>query len=259
MGNQTAHERLLTTDATNQSDEFNVMKTPPYCSFIIPAYNEERRIEASLHKARAYFAAQPYSSEILVVNDGSHDQTSSVVRTFPEVRLLEQPRNMGKGAAVRRGMMEAQGTYRIFSDADFSTPITETARMLERLESGVQVCIGSRGVNKSLVKRHQPWYREFLGNQFNVLIQALITPGITDTQCGFKGFSAAAAQEIFSRTKLDGFVFDVEALYIARKCGYTIEELPVEWYNDADSRVRFRHSLQILREVFLIKRLHSHW
>jgi dolichyl-phosphate beta-glucosyltransferase len=228
----------------------------PHLSFIIPAYNEASRLQPSLAKAQEYFAAQSYSTEIIVVNDGSKDDTALVAASVGNIRLLEQPRNMGKGAAVRRGMLEAQGKYRIFSDADFSTPVHETARILERLYEGADVCIGSRGVDTTLVKKHQPWYRETLGKMVNVVVQAAFIPGIADTQCGFKGFRAAAAETIFSRTQLNGWMFDLEALYIASKLGLEIDEISVEWYNDERSTVSFRHSWQILREILSIKRLH---
>ena len=228
----------------------------PHLSFIIPAYNEALRIAPSLAKAQEYFAAQSYTTEIIVVNDGSKDATSQVVAEIDGITLLEQPRNMGKGAAVRRGMMEARGEYRIFSDADFSTPIHETARVLARLYESADVCIGSRGVDTTLVKKHQPWYRETLGKMVNVIVQTAFIPGISDTQCGFKGFRAAAAEAVFSRAKLNGWMFDLEALYIASKLHLQIDEIPVEWYNDERSTVSFRHSWQILREIFSIKRLH---
>lgn len=234
----------------------------PYLSFIIPAYNEAQRLAPSLQKALQYFDSQPYSVEILVVNDGSKDSTSRVAGDIaqkdPRIKVLEQPRNMGKGAAVRRGMLEAEGEFRIFSDADFSTPIHETARVLERLQSGIDVCIGSRGIDTSLVKKHQPWYREKLGKMVNVIVQAAFISGITDTQCGFKGFRSEAAKQVFSRAQLNGWMFDLEALYIASKLGLTIEEIPVEWYNDERTTVSFRHSWQILREILSIKRLHRH-
>lgn len=228
----------------------------PHLSFIIPAYNEASRIVPSLAKAQAYFAAQAYTTEILVVNDGSTDDTTSVAKSVGGVRVLEQPRNMGKGAAVRRGMMEAKGEFRIFSDADFSTPIYETARVLERLQDRADICIGSRGVDTTLVKKHQPWYRETLGKMVNIVVQAAFIPGISDTQCGFKGFRAAAAEAVFSRAQLNGWMFDLEALYIASKLHLRIDEIPVEWYNDERSTVSFRHSWQIIREILSIKRLH---
>lgn len=228
----------------------------PHLSFIIPAYNEGSRLQPSLAKAQEYFAAQSYSTEIIVVNDGSKDDTAAVATSTGGITLLNQPRNMGKGAAVRRGMLEAKGEYRIFSDADFSTPIHETARVLERLYAGADVCIGSRGVDTSLVKKHQPWYRETLGKMVNVVVQTAFIPGIADTQCGFKGFRAAAAETIFSRAQLNGWMFDLEALYVASKLGFEIDEISVEWYNDERSTVSFRHSWQILREIVSIKRLH---
>jgi dolichyl-phosphate beta-glucosyltransferase len=234
---------------------------PPYLSLIIPAFNEADRIAASLTKALAYLNDQPFNAEILVVNDGSTDATSDVVRSFFGRRgvtlwLLEQPANMGKGAAVRRGMLEARGELRVFTDADLSTPIYELKPMLHYLTSGTDVCIGSRGVDETLVKKHQPWYREFLGKSINKVIQAQFTRGIRDTQCGFKGFTASAAQQIFSRTKLDGFIFDVEVLYVARKLGLEIEEIAVEWYNDARSTVTLSHARNIIGEMMTIKKLH---
>jgi dolichyl-phosphate beta-glucosyltransferase len=238
----------------------------PHLSFIIPAYNEAARLGASLEKAFTYFTQQSYSVEILVVNDGSKDATSEIVRAWEQrwsvVRLCEQPRNMGKGAAVRRGMLEAMGDYRIFSDADFSTPIHETARLLGYLQGdivsdgGVDVCIGSRGIDTSLVKKHQPKYREMLGKMVNLIVQRFFIPGITDTQCGFKGFRADAAVRVFSLARLNGWMFDLESLYIASKLGLRVKEIPVEWYNDERSTVGFRHSFQILREFLAIKRLH---
>ena len=234
----------------------------PHLSFIIPAYNEAARLGASLEKAFIYFSQQSYSVEILVVNDGSKDATSEIVRAWEQrwsvVRLCEQPRNMGKGAAVRRGMLEATGDYRIFSDADFSTPIHETARLLGYLQGddGMDVCIGSRGIDTSLVKKHQPKYREILGKMVNLIVQRFFIPGITDTQCGFKGFRADAAEQVFSLARLNGWMFDLESLYIASKLGLRVKEIPVEWYNDERSTVGFRHSFQILREFLAIKRLH---
>jgi dolichyl-phosphate beta-glucosyltransferase len=229
-------------------------------SFIIPAFDEAARIETSLVKAREYFASQSYQCEVLVVDDGSRDRTAEIVSRHADegIRLLQQPRNMGKGAAVRRGMLEAKGAYRIFSDADFSTPVTETARMLEQLEQ-FDVVIGSRGIDASYIKKHQPWYRESMGKMFNLLVQVVAIPGIKDTQCGFKGFRAVAADAIFSRTKIDGFSFDVEALFLARRLGYSIKEMPVEWHNDERSTLNpISDSLKMIRELLRIRALHRH-
>ena len=227
-------------------------------SFIIPAFNEGARIEASLIKTREYFAAQSYECEVLVVDDGSRDETSEIVKRHAGegIRLIQQPRNMGKGAAVRRGMLEGKGTYRIFSDADFSTPITETVRMMAALKEH-DVVIGSRGIDSSYIKKHQPWYRESMGKVFNLFVQATAIPRIKDTQRGFKGVRGPAAEATFSRAKIDGFSFDVEALFLARRLGYSIKEMPVEWHDDARSTLNpISDSVKMLRELLKIRALH---
>ena len=228
-------------------------------SFIIPAYNEATRIEASLETALAYFDDASYTTEIIVVDDGSYDTTCEVVERFTDrgVRLLRQKKNMGKGAAVRRGMLDGTGKARIFSDADFSTPVEETARALELLRE-YDVAIGSRAIDRSTVEVHQPWYRETMGKVFNLFVQTLAIPGIKDTQCGFKAFRADAAEEIFSRARIDGFSFDVEALYIARRLGYSIAEYPVRWINDERSTVNpVTDSIRMFGELVRIRRLHA--
>ncbi len=227
-------------------------------SFIIPAYNEAERIGRSLEKSIAWFSERDYAWEILVVDDGSKDNTAAIVEAFAGqgVALLRQPRNMGKGAAVRRGMLEGTGEYRIFSDADFSTPIEEVEPALEHLEQ-YDVAIGSRAIDRSSVKLHQPWYRETMGKMFNLLVQVVAVSGIKDTQCGFKGFRAEAARNVFNRTKIDGFSFDVEALFIARKFGYSIKEFPVEWHNDARSTLNpVTDSIKMFQELLKIRSLH---
>lgn len=229
----------------------------PYLSFIIPAYNEEARLERSLRKAVEYFSQQSYTTELIVVDDGSRDNTVGVAQAFPSVVVLQQPRNMGKGAAVRRGMMEARGEYRIFSDADFSTPVEETAKVLSRLEQGADICIGSRAIDESYIKVHQPWYRERMGKLFNFFVQMLLFKGIRDTQCGFKGFCAASAQAIFSRTKIDGFGFDVEVLYLARLLKFSIDQVAVEWYNDERTTVNpLTDATRMFFELLSIRKLH---
>ncbi|MBC8145987.1 MAG: glycosyltransferase family 2 protein [bacterium] len=227
-------------------------------SLIIPAYNEADRIGASLEKTLEWAAAQSFAVEVLVVDDGSRDNTVEVASRYAGegIRVLAQPRNMGKGAAVRRGMLEAKGAYRIFTDADFSTPITEATRVLAEL-ANCDVVIGSRAIDSSFIKEHQPWYRESMGKAFNLLVQLLAVPGIHDTQCGFKGFRARAAQELFSRTKIDGFGFDVEVLYLARRLSFGIKEIPVEWYNDPRSTLNpVADSLKMLGELLRVRRLH---
>ncbi len=227
-------------------------------SLIIPAYNEAARIGRSLQAGLDYLASVPYSWEILVVDDGSSDDTAARVEEFRDsgIRLIRLDRNRGKGAAVRRGMLEGTGERRVFTDADFSTPIEELAPMLAHLDEH-DIAIGSRAVDRSRVEVHQPWYRETMGKIFNLFVQTLAVPGIKDTQCGFKGFRGDVAEDVFSRAKSDGFSFDVEALYIARRLGYSIVEFPVRWINDDRSTVNpVTDSIRMFGELMKIRRLH---
>lgn len=227
-------------------------------SIIIPAYNEEERIENSLNSAIEFLTSKNYNFEIIVVDDGSTDKTVSIASQFTDkVVVLEQPKNMGKGAAVRRGMLEAKGDIRIFTDADFSTPIYEVEKIVERITSGADICIGSRALDPSMIKKHQPFYREFMGKTFNKFVQFILVKGITDTQCGFKGFTGKATDIVFPNAKINGFSFDVEILYLASKADLNIEQVSVEWYNDARSKVNpIKDSIMMLIELFRIKRLH---
>ncbi len=231
----------------------------PYLSIIIPAYNESDRIKASLQKAVDYLGNKDYEYEIIVADDGSTDDTVEIANNFHEkVRAIALPKNTGKGAAVRMGMLEAKGEIRIFTDADFSTPIYEIEKIIYSLKNNYDVVIGSRALDYDMVKEHQPFYREFMGKTFNKFVQLMVIKGIKDTQCGFKGFTAAAAKEIFSKAKIDGFSFDVEALYLAKRANLKIDEVPVEWYNDDRSKVNpITDSISMLIEIFKIKKLHS--
>jgi dolichyl-phosphate beta-glucosyltransferase len=229
----------------------------PFISLIIPAYNEEDRIVPSLKKATAYFESKEYNFEIIVVDDGSSDNTYFAAKNFDGVNAIRLTPNQGKGAAVRAGMLAAKGTLRLFADADFSTPIYEIDKLFSAIESGAQVAIGSRAVNYNLIKEHQPFYREFMGKTFNKLTQALVIKGIQDTQCGFKMFTAQAAEQIFRVAKVDHFGFDVEILFLAHKAGFKIAEVPVEWYNDERSKVNpIKDSYKMLKELFRIKNMH---
>jgi dolichyl-phosphate beta-glucosyltransferase len=210
----------------------------PSLSVVIPAYNEARRLPATLERVKAHLGGAKRAFEVVVVDDGSSDGTADVARAAGgAVRVLRHEPNRGKGYAVRRGMLAATGERRLMTDADLSTPIEELARLEAEIDRGVDVAIGSRAVAGARIEVHQPAYREAMGRLFNVLVQALLLPGLADTQCGFKLFTAAAAATAFGACRLDGFSFDVEALYVARRRGLRIAEVPVMWRNDAATRV----------------------
>jgi dolichyl-phosphate beta-glucosyltransferase len=244
-----------------------------YLSLIIPAYKEASRITASLEKIFAYLGSQNYEAEVIVVDDGSPDNSVEVIQAafakytpigqalLPvKARLIELGANAGKGAAVREGMLAATGSIRIFTDADLSTPIHEVEKVISAIErEGYDVVIGSRALEgRKLVKVHQPWYRETMGRFFNLLVQVFVLRGIKDTQCGFKGFRAEAAEKIFRQQKVMGFSFDVEILYLAKKSGYKIKEVAVEWYNDERTTVgALSDSAKMFFELLRIRGLHK--
>ncbi len=188
---------------------------------------------------REYLDAWGHAYEIVVVDDGSGDATAERARAAggDALTVVSNETNRGKGYSVRRGMLLARGERRLMSDADLSTPIEELPQLVARMDEGFDVVIASRALPGSRIEIHQPWYRENSGRVFNLLVRALALPDIHDTQCGFKLFSAAAARESFEAASLDGFCFDVEVLYIARRRGFKIAEIPVTWRNDAASRV----------------------
>jgi dolichyl-phosphate beta-glucosyltransferase len=208
----------------------------PDLSVIIPAFNEAGRLPRTLERVNAFLRQWSRSYEVLVADDGSTDETAQKARDAGAT-VLRDDRNRGKGHAVRRGMLAARGQRLLMTDADLSTPIEELPRFLARMDEGFEVVIGSRALPGSTIEVHQPWYRENMGRVYNLFVRALALPGLRDTQCGFKLWSARAAREAFAAARLDGFSFDVEALYVARKRGYRIAELPVTWRNDAASRV----------------------
>lgn len=210
----------------------------PSLSLVIPAFNEAQRLPATLARVHAYLDARGGPCQVLVVDDGSIDGTAEVARAGPgAVEVLRHAVNRGKGHAVRAGMLAATGERRLMTDADLSTPIEELARLEAELERGCDVAIGSRAVAGARIEVHQPLYRELMGRLFNRLVQLLLLPGLHDTQCGFKLWRADAAVAAFTACRLDGFSFDVEALYVARRRGLRIAELPVTWRNDAATRV----------------------
>jgi len=226
-------------------------------TIVIPAFNEEERLPASLGAISAYLAARPSAPqvEVLVVDDGSLDATAARAeeagrRHGLDLRVIRLPKNRGKGFAVRTGCLEAAGRLILVSDADFSTPIYEWEKLAS---ANAPVAIGSRALDESLVKEHQSLGRRTMGKLFNRIVRLLVVPGIHDTQCGFKLFTREAARAIFSRARVDRFAFDVEALALARELGYPIAEVPVLWFNSPDSRVTLFGGAQAYLELFRIQ------
>ncbi len=220
-------------------------------SIVIPAYNEAARLPQTLDTISTYLAIQTWTSEIIVVDDGSSDQTAELVRNHPSrPRLIQHDRNRGKGAAVRTGMLAARGDWRLLTDADLSTPIEELERLWAERQRA-EVIIGSRRAAGARVEKRQVWWKVWLGQLGNLVIQGLLVPGIKDTQCGFKLFSARC-QRLFELQRLNHFGYDFELLFLARRFGYPIIELPVRWINDAQSKVRGRDYFRTLLEIVQI-------
>ena len=219
-----------------------------YLSIVVPAYNEQDRLPDTLTAIADYLSKRDFSHELLVVDDGSRDNTREVVREFaasrPWVRLVQyddesgHALNKGKGFAVRAGIEAAVGRDILFSDADLSTPIEDMERLLPPISRGVcDVAIASRALPESNLDVRQPAHREWMGRRFNKMVQALAVPGIVDTQCGFKAFRGDVAKRLFALAQIDGFGFDPEILFLAHKYGYTIREIPVTWRHRDNSRV----------------------
>lgn len=231
--------------------------TSPYLSIIIPAYNEERRLPITLEKTRQFLEKQSYSAEVLVIENGSQDRTFQIAEEFgkqhPQFRPIREEQR-GKGRAVRRGMLEACGQYRFMCDADLSMPIEEINRFLPPLQEDFHLAIGSREA-PGAVRYNEPYYRHLGGRLINLTIRLLALPGMQDTQCGFKCFRAAVAEDLFSGLTLSGLSFDVELLYIAKKRGYRIAEIPIPWYFMAESKVNLiQDTLKLVRDILAVRR-----
>ncbi len=214
----------------------------PFLSVVIPAYNEAERIPRTLNEALSFLQENfPNDFEIIVVDDGSSDDTVKMVQSTVEnetvLQLISFPRNRGKGAAVREGILQAKGKFILFMDADLATPMKECLKFIELAKTGVEVVLGSRDLPESDVRQSQSWIRQNMGRTFNRMVQLIVLHGIRDTQCGFKLFTKKAAKDIFSQTTVDRFAFDVEVLLLAKELGYKIEEVAVEWYHVPESRV----------------------
>jgi dolichyl-phosphate beta-glucosyltransferase len=229
----------------------------PLLTIIIPAWNEERRLPITLPQVVAFAEAQDYPVEVLVVDNASTDRTSDVVREIaaerPIVSLLRQPVR-GKGAAVRKGMLEGKGEYLFICDADLAMPIEEVGKFIPPVLSDYDVAIASREAPGA--RRYgEPWRRHLMGRVFNLVVRLLAVPGIQDTQCGFKCFRRDAARDLFSIQTIDGWAFDVEVLHAAQRRGYRLVEVPINWYYGADSRISpIRDSINMLNEVLHIRR-----
>lgn len=213
----------------------------PRLSLVIPAYNEEARLGTTLERVIDYLSGQAYESEVLVVDDGSGDATAEVARVCLGERIanrvLVNETNRGKGYSVRRGMLEARGDLRLFSDADLSTPIEHTADLLAAIEAGADIAIASRAIKGSDIELHQSFIRENAGKMFSLVQRALLGSGVKDTQCGFKMFTAQAAEAVFPHQTLERWAFDAEIVHIAQRLGFQVIEVPVRWINSPETKV----------------------
>lgn len=229
-------------------------------SVVIPAYNEERRLPRTLDDVLAYLESQAYVAEVIVVDDGSADRTGEIARERSServpVRVVHHPdgRNHGKGSAVRRGMLAAQGRFRLFMDADNSTTVNHVEKFWRFFDEGYDVVIGSRDVEGSVVAVHQAWYKEAAGNLGNVIVRLLAVPGILDTQAGFKLLKAKVVEDVFPRLVVDRWGFDIEILAVARSLGYRIKEAPITWLNDPESKVKLASYFEVLSDVVRVRR-----
>jgi len=230
----------------------------PRLSVVIPAYNEEKRLGATLERLAEFFAGTEYEAEVIVVDDGSSDGTFDLARSFEpkfsNLRVIRNEQNLGKGGAVKRGMLSANGEFRLFYDADGSTPIEEVENAWRYLEDGYDVVIGSRALDPSKLEVPQPPHRRLAGALFRWIVWIFVVPGFKDTQCGFKIFSARATEEVFKRQRLSGFGFDVELLFLAKKLGFRVKEMPVVWRDSVFSTVKLpRDGIRMLLELLQIR------
>jgi glycosyltransferase involved in cell wall biosynthesis len=230
----------------------------PQLSIVIPAYNESARIEHALDRVLSCIAEQGWDAEVLVVDDGSKDDTAAIVQRWmvqhPRLHLIQNPGNRGKGYSVRNGLLQAAGDIVMFTDADLSAPMEEAQRLLAALEYGADVAIGSRWMDRTRQTIHQPLYRQFFGRCFNWVTRTVMGLPFKDTQCGFKAFKREAAQIIFRLQTIERWGFDPEILFIARKLKYVIREVPVTWGHDERSRMSYlRDGMKMLEDMARIR------
>lgn len=257
----------VTEKRVSKKDAPTTEQTHPFLTIVIPAYNEARRLPATLERILGFLDQQDYAARVIVVDDGSTDGTATVARRYDQrhrrVEVIENP-HQGKGATVRRGMLAAEGDIALFSDADLSTPIEEVERLLPWFDEGYDVVIGSRE-GTGARRYDEPFYRHLMGRVFNTLVQTLTVQGIQDTQCGFKAFRREVARDLFNRMQLyrdddkpiEGAMvtaFDVEILYLAQRLGYRIREVPVEWHYSNETKVSpLKDSWRNLRDVLAVR------
>jgi len=231
----------------------------PSFSIVIPAYNEAQRIAGTLEKVLHFVNARQWKAEIIVVNDGSRDNTAAVVRQFRSrhipLLLIDNPVNSGKGRAIRDGVLRAAGDIILFTDADNSTPIEDSDVLIEALAHGADIAIGSRWIDRNLQHVPQPWYRRLNGRVYNLLLRTILGLDFKDTQNGFKAFTQAAGKAIFSRQKISGWGFDAEMLYLAHSMGFSVREIPVSYvYHAEGSKIHpYRDGLRMLAELLRLK------
>ncbi len=227
-------------------------------SIVIPAYNEEKRIEGTLRGVCAYLDDTEKDYEIVVVDDGSTDSTSRIVEVLsgenPRVRTVRYEKNKGKGHALRMGVIETKGDIVLVMDADLSTPMEELGKLLPNLSRGFDIAFGSRALALSDIIKKQPWWRRGMGKMFNAIVRVLVIGGIRDTQCGFKLFAGDVARNLFGEAVIDRFAYDVEILARARKKGYGMIEVPIRWINSPESKVDpLKDSLRMLVDLVRIR------
>ncbi len=228
-------------------------------SIIIPAYNESARIGGTLNRVLLFIEQQQWNAEVIVVNDGSRDDTPAIVRAYMEknanLRLLENPGNRGKGYAVRNGMLHASGEILLFSDADLSAPIKEATKLFAAIRNGADIAIGSRWLKRDMQLRKQPLYRQLGSRGFNLALRTILRIPLKDTQCGFKAFTHSSAQMVFAPQKIERWGFDGEILYLGRKFGLRIEEVPVLWFHSSGTRLHpWRDGIHMLADVIRVRR-----
>jgi glycosyltransferase involved in cell wall biosynthesis len=231
---------------------------PPLYSIVLPAYNESVRIGTSLEKILAYAESQGWHAEILVVNDGSTDSTTDLVQSLaaksPSIRLLQNPGNRGKGYSVRNGMLHARGDILLFSDADLSSPIAEADKLFAAIAAGADVAIGSRWLKTELQTRRQPLLRQILGRIFNLALRLILRLNFKDTQCGFKAFTRQSGGAIFPLQQVERWGFDPEILYLARKFGFRVDEVPVRWAHREGTRINpIKDGIRMFLEVLRVR------